>query len=183
MPDYNVPTVTPNNTTLGQGIVFIGPSGATPSVDFGAVRNIRVTPEPTKTELMQGAPQSLIHSFVSVNRAYMAFDMYEWDYNRFAYALAAGQTTQSGTEEVVTFGGEPTVTTVAVHLQHRMAQSGDTLNTYMWLAEAEDAPEHAYADDEFHTIPVRFQARRSPTNWAGVSLAAGAQLIEVERVL
>jgi len=180
--DYNFPSVTENNLSLGQGIVFIGPSGATPSVDFGAVRNIRAQLNPTKVTLMQGAPQQAAHKFSSVNRAYLAFDMYEWDYARLGYALGAALT-DNASNEVVEFGGKATVTKVALHLQHYMAQSGDTLNTYVWQAVGEDDVEHAYTDDDYHQIPVRFEAMRSATNWAGASLLAGSQLMRIERVL
>ena len=79
-------------------------------------------------------------------------------------------------------GGDPLISTVALHVQHYMAVSGNTMNVYVWKANSDAGISAAFGADE-HSFEYSFTALRSTTDWNGDSLGEKVQLVKFERVL
>jgi len=67
-------------------------------------------------------------------------------------------------------------------VQHYMAVSGNTLNVYVWKAVSEGGLTLPLGQDE-HQFEFSFMALRSETNWAGDTLSADQQLLQLWREL
>lgn len=164
--------------SFGPATLLLGPSGATPTADVGAIGEngveIEITSE--KRDIRQGNPKTIEHSFATAQGVKVSVTGIEWDFNTFQYAIGAGNTSLSASAHTWAFGGDPIVETVAIHIQHYMAKAADTLNFYVWKARAEGTLTLPFGDEE-HQFPYSWQAMRSATNWAGASLARDEQLI------
>lgn len=181
---YNVPTVTTNDISFGPAVLYLGVAGSTPTVDVGSITEDGVTVEITseKRTITQGNPKLPIYTFSQAQGVMVRVTGIEWNYENFAAALGAGATTVSGSEETFSFGGDPIVTRQAMHIEHYMAQSGNTLNLYVWEAVSESGLSLPLGHDE-HSFEMNFQAQRSTTDWNGSSLPETQQLFKIERVL
>ena len=181
---YNVPSVTTNDISFGPAVLYAGIAGTTPLVDVGSITedgiSIEITSE--KRSIAQGNPRIPVFAFSQAQGAMVKLTGIEWDYQNFATALGAGVTTVSATEETYAFGGDPILTEIALHIQHYMAVSGNTLNVYVWKAVSEGGLTLPMAQDE-HQFEFSLMALRSETNWAGATLAANQQLLQLWREL
>jgi hypothetical protein len=181
---YNVPTVTTDDISFGPAVLYAGVAGATPTVDVGSITedgiSIEITSE--KRSIAQGNPRIPVFAFSQAQGAMVKVTGIEWDYQNFAHALGAGVTTSSGSEETFAFGGDPILTEMALHVQHYMAVSGNTLNVYVWKAVSEGGLTLPLGQDE-HQFEFSFMALRSETNWAGDTLSADQQLLQLWREL
>jgi hypothetical protein len=179
---YNLDAqLTTNNISIGPATLKMGPSGATPTVGVGAIGEDGVTLELTseKRDIMQGNPQVIIHSLNTKQSVKITFNGIEWNNKLLQYALGAGVTVESASLHTFTFGGTPSVTTVAIEMQHQMA-SGQTLTTRVWKARGDGAVAIQFGNEE-HKFPHAYQAIWSPTNWAGSVLANTDNLIQTVR--
>lgn len=181
---YNVPTVTTNDISFGPAVLFLGAAGTTPTTDVGSITEDGVTVEITseKRTITQGNPKLPIYTFSQAQGVMVKVTGIEWNYSNFAAALGAGATTVSGSEETFSFGGDPIVTRQALHIQHFMAQSGNTLNLYVWEVVSESGLNLPLGHDE-HSFELSFIAQRVTTDWASASLPATQQLMKIERQL
>jgi len=181
---YNLPTVTTDDISFGPARLFLGPSGATPTVDVGAISDDGITLEITseKRDITQGNPQIIEHSFTQKQGLKVSVTGIEWDFTNLQYALGAGNTASSVSLATWNFGGDPVVETVAIHVRHEMATSGDTLNVYVWKARGEGSVSIQLAQDE-HSFPYAWMAMRASTNWGGTTLAKDEQLFQITRQL
>lgn len=180
----NVPTVNTDDISFGPGVVKLGPSGATPTADVGALAEDAVTIEisSTKRDIMQGNPKTIEHSFSTEQHVKVTFTGIEWDFTTLQYGLGAGNTGSSVSLQTWTLGGDPLVETVALQITHYMAKAADTLTINVWKARPDGPITFAFSAEE-HKFPESFEAMRSATNWAGVALATDEQLLQVVRTL
>lgn len=179
----NIPTYTEDNVSFGPGRLFLGAAGATPTVDVGGITDdgITINFESEKRSITQGNPKLIVSQFSQAQSAQISLSGIEWNVTNLSYALGSGTTTSSASEDTLVFGGEPDVTKVALHVQHQMGfASGQTLDAYVWTASSAQGVEVQLGHDE-HMFPYQWQALRSTTDWAGGSLASGAQLIKIVR--
>lgn len=179
----NIPSYNEQNFSFGPGILRMGPAGATPTADVGAITEdgITITPENTTRDITQGNPRMPVYTFSQAQGATVEATGIEWNFVNLAFALGAGVTSVDVGEDVLSFGGEPIVQRVGLHIEHQMAVTGNTLHAYIWKAVTNGAPALALGQDE-HQFPMAFKAHRSATDWAGNPLARGAQLMKLVRV-
>lgn len=170
-----------SNISIGPGVVAIGPSGATPTVQIGAIGDdgITIELESEKVDIMQGNPQMINHSLNTKQGVKLTLNSIEWANKTLQFALGAGVTVESASLQTFTFGGTPTVTTVAIEMRHQMA-SGQTQTWRIWKARGDGAVSISFGQD-VHQIPHAYQAMRSATNWAGTTLPNTDQLLQVVR--
>jgi hypothetical protein len=181
---FNLPSTTVGDISFGPAVVYLGASGSTPSVDVGAITEDGVTIEVTseKRDIMQGNPRTIEYSFAQAQGVRVSWTGIEWDWSRFQYAIGAGNTLASASLETWSLGGDPIVETVAVRVQHYMAQAAQTLDFRIWKARGDGPVSMPMGQDE-HQFPYAFLAMRSATNWAGVTLARDEQLLQIVRML
>jgi hypothetical protein len=180
----NLPTVTQNDISFGPGRLFLGAAGATPTVDVGAITEDGVTVEfsSEQRDITQGNPKLIELTFFQSQSVMVKVTSIEWNFDSLAYALGAGNTSASGTFEAFAFGGEPCPTEVALHVEHEMCLSGNTINVYVWRAVGEGNVSLPFTHDE-HQFEYNWKALRASTDWASVSLASDEQLIQILREL
>lgn len=181
---YNVPTVTTNDISFGPAVLYVGAAGTTPTVDVGSITEDGVTIEiaSEKRYIAQGNPRINYYTFTQAQSVMVKITGIEWDFDNFNYALGAGVTTSTGSEKTFTFGGDPIVQNVALHIEHYMAASGNTLNVYVWKATSEGGLTLPLGQDE-HQFEYNFTALAADTDWAGTALANQEKLLKLERIL
>lgn len=181
---YNVSTnIQANNISIGPGTLMLGPSGATPSIDVGAIGEDGITLELTaeKRDIMQGNPATIEHSLVVKQGVKLTLNSIEWNQKNLQFALGAGATAESASLHTFTFGGLPSVTTVALLMTHQMA-AGQTYTTRIWKARGDGVVSVQFGQEE-HKFAHAYQAMRSSTNWAGAALQNTEQLLQMVRQL
>lgn len=180
----NVPSFTANDFSFGPGRLFLGTSGTTPSVDVGGITEdgITIEPENTTKDITQGNPKQIVYTFNQAQGLIVNCTGIEWDITNLAYAMGAGNTAISASAETWAFGGDPITKKVAIHIQHQMAVSGDTMNVYVWQAVSAGPVPIGFIHDE-HKFPMKFKAQRVTTNWAGAALATTEELMLLSRAL
>jgi hypothetical protein len=180
----NFPSGTRNDISLGPGQVFIGPAGATPTVDIGFLGEDGVSIEINRTmvDVTQGNPKVKIMRFIQEEDVKLSFSTIEWNPVTLAMALGAANTTSSGSVRTFSIGGDPTVDTFAIHVRHRMASVAQTINAYFWTVAA-DGQFSVALDHNPHNFPFAYTCLDSPTNWAGTTLAYDERLFRLERQL
>lgn len=181
---YNLSSnIQTNNISIGPATFKLGPSGATPTVDVGAIAedgaNLEFSAE--KVDVMQGNPATLEHSFVGKQGVKLTLTGIEWNQKLLQYALGAGTTAESASLHTFTFGGGPSVTTVAIEMIHQMA-AGQTITTRIWKARG-DGPVGISFGQDIHNFPHTYQAMRAATNWGGATLPNTDQLVQMVRQL
>ena len=177
---FNVPTIVEDDFSFGQGLLFIGVTGTTPTSDVGAVRggaSLVVTRTPIRVE--QGAPRLLVAQFTETVTAVLTVTSIHWNFTNLAWALGAGTTTSTADLDTISGPDVGTFTSVAVLFRHRMP-AGHTVDVHLWKAQGSGTVEMTFADT-LHEIPYTFEALRETTNWAGGTLSAGDQLWEMIR--
>ena len=180
----HVPSYTVADISFGPGILKMGASGSTPSVDVGAITEdgISIEPQNTTRDITQGNPKTIVYTFNQVQGVMVKLTGIEWDFTNLSYALGAGNTTTSAAEETFAFGGDALTKTVALHIQHQMAVSGNTMDAYIWTAVSEADVPLAMGHDE-HQFAMAFKAQRTTADWAGATLPATEQLMKLVRTL
>lgn len=175
------------NMSVGPGVLFLGVAGTTPTTDVGAIAedgaSIEISSE--KVTVFQGVPRLPEQSFYQQVGLVMAFNSVEWNFDNILYALGAGATTQTASEETYVLGGEPCPIDVALHFRHQMACNGQTLDAYIWRAQAENGNltfNFTLANTP-HNFEYRWMAMRAETDWAGDTLPDNAQLWKLIRQL
>ncbi len=182
---YNIdPNGNTDNISFGPAIVYIGPSGATPTSTVGYVGDEAITLElmSTKRDIEQGNPKTIEFSFSLAQRVKVSWQGIEWNQNLLQYGLGAGNTYASASVQTWSFGGDPIVETVAIKVQHYMAKAGDTLTANIWKARSDGDVSIGFSAEEFK-YGNAYEAMRSATNWGGASLSYDEQLCQVVRQL
>jgi len=178
----NIPTYDENNFSFGPGRLFIGAAGTTPTVDVGAISEdgVTISPENATRDISQGNPKVIVYTFNQSQGVTVDFTSIEWNFTNLAYALGAGNTTSTGTEDTFAYGGEPLTKQAAIHIQHEMAVTGHTMNAYIWKAVSNGQPQLPFTHDE-HAFALSYKAQRVTTDWAGTALATDEQLMKLLR--
>ena len=178
----NIPSGSTSKISFGPGVVKMGSAGQTPGNDVGYLSEDGVSVEISneKKDILQGNPKLVEYTFSQTQGATLSFTSIAWDFTNFWWALGAGVTSISGTNHNISFGGDPLVKTVAIHLQHAMAVSGNTINGYVWKAVSDGGLTFPFGADE-HSFEMTFKAQRSATDWASAALSYQKQLIYIER--
>ena len=182
---YNLPSYDTTRFSIGPCLLYLGAAGATPSVDVGAVESgATLTTTRTKEEIFQGFPKTLVEQFATQETAVLKISGIEWNVTNLVYALGAGTTTVSSSQEILEFGGSITFTDVALHLVH-VTPNGWTVNIYIWKAQGDGAMELNFSDT-YHKMPYTFNAvvpwnnsTKQAEDWNGASLADGKQLFKI----
>jgi hypothetical protein len=171
-----------DNISFGPAVVYLGPSGATPTASVGYVGEDAVTLEvmSTKRDIEQGNPKTIEFSFATQQKVKVSWQGIEWDQDLIQYAVGAGNTYVSPSVQTWTIGGDPIVETVAIKVQHYMAKAGDTLTCNVWKARADGTVSIGFSAEE-HKFANAYEAMRSPTNWGGATLAVDEQLFQMVR--
>jgi len=180
----NIPSGTTNDISFGPGILYLGVAGSTPTTDVGFISEDGISIEiaSEKQEIRQGNPSLVEYVFSTSQDVTVSLTSIEWDFENFALALAAGVTTVSGSAKTLSWGGDPLVDAVALHVQHQMAVTGNTMNAYVWKAYSETGITVPLGMEE-HSFELTFKAMRSATDWSGASLPYTEQLIKFNRAL
>lgn len=180
----NVPSnVSKIRSSYGPGVLYVGAAGTTPTTAIGLVGDDGASFEVSgeMIDIMQGNPRMIVESVFQSQMAILAISSLEWELTRMAYALGAGTTTVSASNETLVFGGEPQITKVALELQHRKCTASHTVNVRLWQAVSEGGQVGvAMNRGAPHRFPYRWKALRSTTNWAGATLDSAARLFEVD---
>lgn len=181
---YNVPTTTTDDISFGPAVIFSGPAGTTPTVDVGSITEDGATLElnSEKRTIAQGNPRVPVLAFSQAQGVMLNVTGIEWNYENFAAGLGAGVTGASGSEETFEWGGDPLCQELAIHVQHYMAVSGNTMNAYIWKAVSEGGLSLPMGQDE-HQFEYNFQALLASTDWAGNALGPKVQLFKLVREL
>ena len=176
----NVPTFTTGKFSFGPGRLFIGASGATPTIDVGGITEdgVKITLGSKKKDITQGNPKMPCYTFSQEQSCEIEVSGIEWDVDTFLYALGAGNTTSTGAQDTFAFGGDPICSTVAILIEHYMATCGHTLDAYVWQAVSNGDLEMSLNHDE-HKFPYKWKGQRCTTTWAGVALAYDEQLFKL----
>ena len=173
-----------NNISFGPAIVYIGPSGATPTASVGYIGEDAVTIGLTseKKVIYQGNPKTPEFAFSTAQGMKVSWQGIEWDQDLLQYSLGAGNTYASPSIQTWAFGGDPIVETVAIRVQHYLAKAGDTLTCDIWKAFADGEVSLGFSAEE-HKFANAYTAMRSATNWGGATLAYDEQFARIVRQL
>ena len=126
---YNKPSFDSTKFSLGPAIVSIGATGATPTLDLGAVESAGFELISEVEDVFLGAPQVLVAVLPSREEATMNWTLMEWEIQNFARAIGAGITTSTSYR----FGaGDVAKQEFSTLLQHRVQGSGDTFEVRVW---------------------------------------------------
>lgn len=162
--------------SLGPGIVKIGPSGATPTIDFGAIQEVSVELTTEQEDVFLGAPRVRVAVLPSQEDVNITLTGIEWNLDNFKRGTGSGTTT--GT--TYTFGGAEALDTYAIQITHRVLNSGDTFTIRIWDAiPAGNLP--ITMSDALQTFELAWKAIYVATDWASNSLSAGAHYLQIEQ--
>lgn len=181
----NMPVGDTDNISFGPARVYMDAWAAgtiTVNTDVGYIGEDGVTIELTseKRNITQGNPQLVEYSFVQTQSVMINFTSIQWDFDNFVFALGAGVTTSGGTSTFA-FGGDPINILTALHIEHEMAVTGNTLNIYAWKCQSESGFSLPLGQDE-HQFEFSFNVLRADTDWQNNALPPEQQLLKLERV-
>lgn len=180
---FNLPTVNTDDISFGPARLFLGAfDDGEPTTDVGAITEdgISIEFQSEMRDIVQGNPKLPELTFIQSQNVMVKVTSIEWDYDNLAFALGAGVTSSAASSTTFAFGGEPCATEVALHIQHVMCKTGDTINVYVWRAVGEGNTTLPFTHDE-HQFEYNFKALRADSNWAGGALPANEQLISIVR--
>lgn len=178
---YNLAAYDVNNFSVGGGILFLGPTGATPTLDVGATREgATLTIARTKERVMSGSPAHLIDAIATEETARFAVTGMEWNLSNISRVVGAGVTSHSSTLENFAFGGESSFDNLALLFRH-VTKAGHTVYIKLWKVSGEGNLEIAF-NNAVHEFPFVFEAHDETNDWAGNSLDQNRRLFEIERL-
>jgi hypothetical protein len=177
----NVPQYNVDNYSFGQGVMYAGAAGATPTVDIGAIRgDAKLSITRTLLEVLQGAPQRLTAQFATKEEVTLTVTGIEWNVQNLQYALGAGELTLAAGEDDLEFGGDLNVDNIAIKTVHSMP-TGHTIEVYLWKAQGGGEITVTFGD-ELHEFPYTFKALHAGSDWAGGTLADNKSLFKIRRI-
>ena len=171
---------------------YTGAAGITPAIDVGFIGEDGISLEMTseKRNIVQGNPQLISYSFATSQSAMFNFTSIEWNFENFILALGAGSTTApasgaysgGGSMAYFNFGGDPLNTIACLRMEHKMAQSGNTLTINAWKIQSESGFSIPFSATEEHKFEFAFQALLADYDWGGGDLRDVESLIRFERL-
>lgn len=170
MPLNFSPTGAVERVSFGQGLLFIGATGATPTVDIGFARNSTLTVTRTKKDLEQGVPTTLVRSFASKEDVSLQFTGLEYKLDKIKDLLGSGTYTSAGGSETLRFGGKIDFTEVAVLFRHITPTQG-TLDIRIFRAQGQGELTLNFGDD-FQEFNYQFRALPATTDWKSAAITA-----------
>ena len=178
---YNVPTYQKKRFSFGPGILYMGPQGATPTVEIGAVKgdaSFEITRE--RLEIFQGSPQTKIAQYAIKEEGILKVTGIEWNFDNFAYALGAGMTSITEPEEVLEFGGDMDMSNRALRYVHR-APDGSTIDLHVFKAEGAGMLAIAFKETDTHEFPYEFHSLEGTSDFEDAALVDKKKLFKIIR--
>ena len=176
---YNLPTYDADNFSFGNGVLYIGATGATPTIEIGAVKgDAAVSIERTLLEVMQGSPQSLVKQYATQEKVSLKVTGIEWNMDNIAYVLGAGTTTDAPPEDILEFGGSMTVEEYALRFVHQIP-TGGTIDIQLFRAQGAGVLEIAMKETDVHEFPFEFKALEGTVDFGNVALATGKKKFKI----
>jgi len=162
------------NIFQGPAVVYLGPSGTTPS-SIGGVAEISLDVGLEILQVEQGFPRTLMAQFVKRKTVKVSFKSLETgDYSLWRYALASATYSTSGTGGFihnVDFGEQNTMDSVAIQLKI-INCDGFTEDMYLWKCMGgSEGIKRDFADEDVHGPTYTFNVLRSTLDWGGTALA------------
>jgi hypothetical protein len=178
---YNVPSYATTRFSFGPGILYLGPAGATPSIDIGAVKgDAELLIKRTSLPMKQGSPQTLVKEYCVEETVSLKITGVEWNHNNLSYSLGAGVTSQSGAQEIFEFGGDMAFSTRAIRYLH-IQPDGSTVDIQVFNAEGAGELAIALKETDFHEFPYQFNALEGTVDFSNVALAANKKKFKIIR--
>lgn len=173
----NTPTVDDKRYQIGPGVLKIGVVGTTPSSDIGSIAEdgISIVMSNEIGEIRQGNPQMRTYLWSRKQDVEIEVNALEVQPYSWYYAMGSGTTTFAAGSETFSWGGDPLITTLAMHIQHQMI-SGQTMDYYVWKASSMGGFELTLSQDPTE-FPHKWAALRATTDWAGQTLGSKVQYI------
>lgn len=180
----NLPSGDTDRITIGPGVVFIGPSGSTPSYDVGyTMDKMTIMINREAVDIKAGAPQLLVKRLASAENISIEFKGQEQNMELLAQAIGDGFTSMAGNpNETLELGGKQSFVECAIRYQHIMSD-GSTLTFDMFKVVGSGQVEFSMNPDSQHEYPMKFDVMYSATDWAGATLVDGKNLVKVTRVV
>lgn len=165
----NVPAYDTSRISFGPGILYIGPVGATPTIDIGAVKgDFSMEIKRTPLEVKAGSPQSLIQQYVVEEAISFKGTAIEWNLDRLADIMGAGVTSINGAVTAIGFGGDMAVSEKAVRFVHN-TPDGSTIDIQLFRAQGAGDMSISMKETDVHEFPFEFKALESSTNFTGAT--------------
>lgn len=179
---FNVPTTTTTDISFGPAVMYLGPAGATPSVDVGAIAEDGISFELTREvrEISQGSPRIPVMVFDQAQNLKVMLKSIEWDFNNIASGFGSGTTSVSGADVIYEFGGSPFPNEVGLKIVHQMPTSGHTLDVLVWRAQGSGNYSISFGGQE-HEHAYEWTGLLATTDWGGTALGANSRLARVIR--
>jgi len=175
---FNVPSYDTDRFSFGPGILYMGPTGSTPSIDVGAVTvgaKLAITRE--ILEFRQGSPSTVVKKFAIQESVTLDVTGMEWNVRNLSLSTGGGVTSSDASLETFEFGGSMDIDQYALRFVH-VTPAGHTISVYLWKAEAGAGFEVTFAEGA-HEFPMSFNAVESTTDWTGAAVAANKRLIKL----
>lgn len=179
---YNKPAGTIGLLGLGPGILYLGPAGATPTLDVGYVTASPVLSlKREQHEVRQGSPQTIVAAFAKQEDFMLEIRSIEWNMDTLLKALGDGATSVSAPNTILKSGGTPACTAYALRFVHKMPDGG-TLTLDMWKVIGEGIVESTIEVDKPHEMKLKFKAiDPGTTDWGAAALTDGQKMIKIAR--
>lgn len=170
---WNMPAYNTDNYTFGPCVVYIGPTGATPVTDVGALKgNTEVAVSKEILEIKQGCPQVVTKQFVTVQGATIKFNSLEpFKIANLEAALGAGVIASDADTEVLEYGGDVNMSERAVRIVHQMP-NGTTVTMDFWRVQGQADLTIPFSETEDMSIPFEFKVLDGIKNFAGETISS-----------
>lgn len=176
----NLPTYDVNNFSIGRGILYLGPPGATPTVDVGIVLDDSILYVKRRKESIKiGGPEHVIEGIATAEDVFFETTAIEWNLSNLSRALGAGITTHTAALETFSLGGESTFDRYSFLFKHT-TNAGDTIDIKLWEVCGGGRTKGRLAK-RLHRFSYSFEALDVETDWAGNNLGEDRRLFEIER--
>ena len=175
---FNIPTLDTNRFSFGPGLLFLGPIGATPTIDVGAVRSgAELVINRTVLEARQGSQMNLIKQYVTTENVQLTVNGIEWHMDRLVQALGAGVTSTIGALDTLEFGGDINMAELALLFQHQLP-NGATVSVDIWKVSPAGEFTLTFGDD-LHEFPYSFKGLDEDNRWDGTVIAGNQRLMRI----
>jgi len=178
---YNVPGGDTAKMSFGPGKFYLGPLGSTPTIEVGYVKgDAELNITRTLLEVLAGSPQSLVKQYAIKEEVGIKFTGIEWNLDNIAYALGAGETSVSGADDILEFGGDMDVSNRALRFVH-IQPDGGTLDLHMFKVEGSGEISAAIKESEMHELPFEFKALEATLDFENALPAAKKKKFKIIR--
>ena len=178
----NVPSGDVNRITIGPGIVFVGPVGATPLFDVGFhMDDMSFIIQREAFDVKAGAPQLVVERLAFAENIALEFKSTEQNMYLLSLALGDGVSSMVGTpDETLELGGKQSFAKCSLRFRH-IAADGSTFLYDIWKAVGSGSVENLISVESPHEYPMHFDAMHVTTDWGAAALVDGKNLVKVTR--